>query len=440
MRLIRLLKNDLARETVTWVEKNFISKEQAKSICRHYGIEYDSIQKHSGGYIVLVVLACLFIGFALITLIGANWDEIPRSIRMAGLLALTLSVQGTALHYYRKDKILKSAIFFFLGNFVYGASIMLIAQVYHLGEYIPNGIFWWALGSLPFAIVLLNPWLMFGSSFLALVWFLLESSLNFYPMWFPIFIFASLYVLARAKSNVFLFLLTLINIGLWFEVSLSWAWLEGDFLLHWQKEHFLVSMAFFIFLYSTSQWIYGYANAKMKEYGTLLNLWILCVSLITMLVLTFEYPWEILLKSNWHTLLPMSSLVIAFLIPSIYFSAKTKKLKIVLPIILLYVLSSLTVILWSNEAYAVVFQIAYNIILVIIGVRLIITGFSRAIPHYFFLGVITIVLVALMRYIDLVGGYMGASILFIALAILLLLIAGYWKKYTLARITTKITK
>ena len=32
---------------------------------------------------------------------------------------------------------------FFLGNLFYGASIILVAQIYHLGEHMPDGVFWW---------------------------------------------------------------------------------------------------------------------------------------------------------------------------------------------------------------------------------------------------------------------------------------------------------
>ena len=84
MRLIRLLKRDLATEVATWVEREIISVDQARSICRLYEVDYDAIRSRSTGYRVLVVLGFLFIGLALITVIGANWDEIPRAARMAG--------------------------------------------------------------------------------------------------------------------------------------------------------------------------------------------------------------------------------------------------------------------------------------------------------------------------------------------------------------------
>lgn len=54
----------------------------------------------STAYSLLVVLGCVFIGLALITVVGANWDTIPRGLRMAGLLALTVGAHGLALRLH----------------------------------------------------------------------------------------------------------------------------------------------------------------------------------------------------------------------------------------------------------------------------------------------------------------------------------------------------
>lgn len=45
-----------------------------------------------------VALGLLFIGLAIITLLGANWDEIARSVRMGGLIGLTFCTQAVAVH------------------------------------------------------------------------------------------------------------------------------------------------------------------------------------------------------------------------------------------------------------------------------------------------------------------------------------------------------
>ena len=163
MRLIRLLKKDLATEISTWVDQQLISVDQARSICRLYGVDYDRIRSRSTAYRVLVVLGFLFIGLSLIAVIGANWDTIPRGVRMAGLLVLTAGTHGLAMRQYRSGRTSPAVGLFILGNLFYGASIILIAQIYHLGEHMPDGVFWWALGSLPFAVLLCNTWLTLGS-------------------------------------------------------------------------------------------------------------------------------------------------------------------------------------------------------------------------------------------------------------------------------------
>lgn len=62
MRLIRLLKRDLAKEMASWVAKDLITTAQAQSICREYDIDYGSAEDHSLGYRLLVSLGYLFIG------------------------------------------------------------------------------------------------------------------------------------------------------------------------------------------------------------------------------------------------------------------------------------------------------------------------------------------------------------------------------------------
>jgi len=61
MRLIRLLKKDLANETRDWLEKGIITREQATAICAEYGVDFNS-DSHNSGYRLLINLGYLFIG------------------------------------------------------------------------------------------------------------------------------------------------------------------------------------------------------------------------------------------------------------------------------------------------------------------------------------------------------------------------------------------
>ena len=427
MRLIRLLKKDLATEISTWVDKDLISVEQAQSICRLYDVDYDSIRNRSTGYRLLVSLGYLFIGLAVITLLGANWDEIPRGLRMAGLLAITVGAHGLAFKSYFAGKESSAAGLFMLGNLFYGASIILIAQIYHLGEHMPDGVFWWALGSLPFGLLLRNSGLMLFSCLLALLWFFLDYSMGFFPTLFPLFIAAGLYVVVKGPPSSLLFLTIVASVGLWVEASLSAAWADGRYRFELQAENFLVSVALFIFAYALSHWLHIRESAKAKDYGVLLSLWTLRFGLIAMLVLSYEWPWKELIDSDWSHQSLMWQVIIALLVASLWLGWKTQKLQSIWPITAFCTLSMIAVILSNNAENAIYFQVIYNVTLISSGIWLIMRGINSGISHYFFLGISTILLTAFMRYVDLIGEYVGGAILFMVLAVLLLGAARYWK-------------
>ena len=61
------------------------------------------------------------------------------------------------------------------------------------------------------------------------------------------------------------------------------------------------------------------------------------------------------------------------------------------------------------------------------GIWLVVSGIRNGISHYFYIGVFTILMTGLLRYIDLVGDYIGATLLFAVFAVILLSAARYWK-------------
>lgn len=429
MRLIRLLKRDLAKEMVAWVDKDLISTEQAQSICRHYDMDYESIQSRSLGYNLLVSLGYLFIGVALIILLGANWDEIPRELRMTSLIVLTLATQGWALRLYFIGKESSATGLFLLGNLFYGASIILIAQIYHLGEYMPNEVFWWALGTLPFGVLMRNAWLTLFSCLLALLWFFMEVGMGAFPALLPVFIVAAVYVLIQGKQNAPLFMTTVASIGMWVEVLLARVWTGGHRGFELQAEHVFVSVALFLFAYAFSHYLHTRESGKSKDYGVMLSLWSLRFGLIMMLVLCFEEPWEELMRTNWNHLNSMGMIVTVLMGGSLWIGWKAGKWQTLLAIVVFSALSMLAVVFLSypdfpdktgNFNLAVIFQIIYNITLLASSICLIVRGIHDGISHYFFLGVATILLLALMRYIDLIGEYIGGAVLFMVLAAVLL--------------------
>lgn len=430
VRLIRLLKRDLAKEIATWVDRELISVDQAQAICRLYGVDYTAILARSTAYSLLVVLGCGFIGLALITVIGANWDTIPRGLRMAGLLALTVGTHGLALRLYLSGSASQAAGLFILGSLFYGASIILIAQIYHLGEHMPDGVFWWALGSLPFGVVLCHAWLTLLSAWLALVWFFMEYALGFFGASFPLFVAAQLYVLVRGRPSISLFLTAVVSLFFWIEAALSVLWADSSGRLEPAAEHVFVGVALFILARAASHYLQARDESRAKDYGAVLSVWTLRLGLLGLLVLSFEAPWADLIEADWNNLGSMWVVVGASMAGAVWLGTRTARLPSLLTLSLLSLLSAaamLAVMLIEDADGAVYLQILGNISLVGAGTWLIVQGTLRGISHYFSLGVGTILLTAFLRYVDLIGDYIGAALLFLVLALVLLGAARYWK-------------
>ena len=460
MRLIRLLKKDLATEISTWVERDLISIDQARAICRVYGVDYDEIRSRSTAYRVLVVLGFLFIGLALVTVIGANWDAIPRGVRMGGLLALTAGTHAVALRHHLSDRTSLATGLFILGNLFYGASIILIAQIYHLGEHMPDGVFWWALGSLPFAVLLCSPWLTLMSGLLALLWFYLEFrtgflNATFLSSVFPVFLAVEIYVLvaltrSEGRASVLLFLTFIASLFLWIQTVLATIWMVGRgrgaewFDGHgywserhgfWSEEHVFVGAALFILAHAAGHWLHARDGAMARDYGAILSIWTLRFALVGMFVMSFELPWAKLITAEWNHLATMWIVVAALVAAALRLGSKTGTLAPLLALAALAGGTMLTVVVTGAHAdranlnvYTALFQVLDNVALVSTGIWLIVRGTAAGVSHYFFLGVATILLTAFLRYVDLIGDYIGGAVLFMAFAALLLGAARYWKR------------
>ena len=426
MRLIRLLKRDLAAETLNWVDQGLISADQARSICSLYGVDYDAIKGRSTVHGILAVLGILFAGLALITLISANWEMIPRGVRMGGLLTLTIVTHSLAVRKYLSGKKPLSIGLFLVGNIFYGASIIFFAQMYEMREYIPNVMFLWAIGGLPFAVFLCNSWLALFSGLLALVWLFLDYGTSFVSVAFPAFIAAELYILVKGRQSLLLFLTCVASIFLWIENLLAAVW-NIDLYHSLPSEKLFVGVSLFILAYAVSHFLHTKSSAKAKDYGVTLSLWTMRLSLLTLLVLSYETPWTYLVESSWQYQDDMWVIVTIAIAVALWIGWHSRKLPAVLAISVLCTGTMVAVVLTNQQGNEVYFQVLDNVVLVGAGIMLIARGAIGGVSHYYFLGVSVILLTAYLRYTDLIGGYIGGAVLFMGLAVLLLGSAQYWR-------------
>ena len=81
----------------------------------------------------------------------------------------------------------------------------------------------------------------------------------------------------------------------------------------------------------------------------------------------------------------------------------------------------------SDRSDYLVFQIVTNIALVAVGVALTWRGIDHSNSHYFFVGIATLLLAGFLRYVDLIGDYIGGSVFFSVMALVVLGAARLWK-------------
>ena len=421
MRLLSLFKHDLAEESKLWVAEGLIQRTQAEAICKKYDVDYDAAERKSFGYLALLALGYLFIGIAVILLISANWESIPRAIRMASLIIITSSVHFFGLRSFAQFP-QKGTALFFLGSLLYGASIILIAQMYHLGEHMPDGVFWWAVGILPFVWLTKSNWLMMLPLALSALWFGMEQDMGFYQVGFIFFILFAFYGAFKWQSNLVAFIASIISTAYWIEGTTY-----GIF--HFNiEELWLIASGVVIGLYGIAVFLAQNKSPRHQAYAALLQSWCLRFIIFTAFLLTFKDVWRSLLTYNDAFTLAAVAIGLASAIFGYAFSLYRKRL---MPVSAWFALFSITVLvgLFAKDLLApMMMSIIFNIIFISIAVYLIIEGVDKGITHYFFLGVISVLAIAFARYINLIGDYIGAAILFMVLAGVLLAAAKYWRK------------
>lgn len=157
----------LQRETAAWVSEGLIRAEQAEMLLARYALaggESTRTLRWRKMAAILGALGALLIGSGIILVMASNWEQIPRILRLAILIGFTLAAYcaGYYLAYEKRTYTAVGKALVFLGSLLFGASIFLIGQMYHISgaggasEY-TAGFFWWSAGTLPLAYVLSSP-------------------------------------------------------------------------------------------------------------------------------------------------------------------------------------------------------------------------------------------------------------------------------------------
>ena len=192
----------LPAEVAQWQSDGLISPEQAAAVLERYGLSAedrlpgepaatdaigatdpteDPAERTtlvSRAVSIIGVMGALLVGLGIIIYVAANWDVIPVWARVTMLVALAAAINTAGWFLLaRLDYPRIGVALLVIGALAYGASVHLIAQIYHVPVNHPNLTTAWFLGVLPIGYIVRSR-LLVGVSLVLLV-----LSMGFRTQW-----------------------------------------------------------------------------------------------------------------------------------------------------------------------------------------------------------------------------------------------------------------
>ncbi len=140
----------IERKLAAWKKAGLLTEEQAAVITRH-----EDSQASSARWVVwgIASVGGLAIAVGMISVIAANWDDIPEKLKIAGCFALLFGSLGGAWWTSRLENLWPRDLFLLFHCGMVPATIGLIAQIYHLSGHPWRAVAVCAVFALPAAVV-----------------------------------------------------------------------------------------------------------------------------------------------------------------------------------------------------------------------------------------------------------------------------------------------
>ena len=170
-------KKKLSIQLEEWRALGFITAEQLAQIVRHEGRR----PRVNWLVIAFISLAASVIGIGIISLVAANWFQIPDAIKLTANFLLLVALAVGILAWDKNAQMLLRELMLILFMMACLASIGLISQIYHSGGHLSEALLLWSILIFPAVTLSEKPfpsWLwtsiLLGSS---LFWYGMEGAL-----------------------------------------------------------------------------------------------------------------------------------------------------------------------------------------------------------------------------------------------------------------------
>ncbi len=100
------------------------------------------------GVSILVILGAVLVGVGILSFVASNWEVMSNAVRIVILLVAMVSAYAGAWQLLQRGHQATGRAFVLLGSIIYGASIMLVGQMYHVQTNWTNAFSLWIIGVL----------------------------------------------------------------------------------------------------------------------------------------------------------------------------------------------------------------------------------------------------------------------------------------------------
>ena len=322
------------------------------------------------------------------------------------------------VYYLKKGKDKLGTATLFLGNFCYGAAIALIAQIYNISDEPSGGVLLWSVGAMALSFASKKALLVAQSLVFATIWFVLKGMGGEFAYEFIVFIALGAYTLYKSDS---IFLATMLLADIFFYIVSLCARISGFNEFYGYDLMFRAPMAatlslsyalLLVALFSTLAGFRDRLAHLVKGFGKYLGIVILIVCLIAYAngdIYELEEDKFWFAKAFFYSSFGKVFAVFSIASIALFFKEKNKS-----GLLLGLILFALPFVFSFGVGYANIFFSLTNIIVAAVLIK----------NGELMLGLCMIFLVAVVRYFELIGDYLGATALFIIFAFVVLAVAA----------------
>jgi uncharacterized membrane protein len=140
-RASRGFREGLRRELPAWRAEGLVTDETARALAARYDLA--SVEAGGPSFLAVYVLGALLVGAGVVSLVAWHWEAMSAPAKLATLAVAMIAAHGAGFALWRGGTAQRLGhALTVLGTLVFGASIGLVAQIFHV-----SGAWWGAFGA-----------------------------------------------------------------------------------------------------------------------------------------------------------------------------------------------------------------------------------------------------------------------------------------------------